>query len=144
MTNQNFSNHARYRPLHHFIITPLTLIGVIWSVLHAFGDDLSTFDRLFPVIIALALFLLGIQARLYGNENQDRIIRLELRLRYFHLTGQSFTEKESQLRRGQIVALRFASDEEFLSLLDRAIAEGMTSKEIKVAIQSWRGDYWRV
>lgn len=144
MKNQNFANHAQYRPLHHFIITPLTLIAAIWSVIHAFGDNLSAFDRVFPVVLSFAVLLLSVLTRLYGNENQDRVIRMELRLRYFHLTGKSFAEKEEQLQRGQMVALRFASDEEFLPLIDRAIAEGLKSKEIKASIQNWQGDYWRI
>lgn len=144
MKEQNFSNHARYRPLHHFILSPLSLIAVIWSISHAFEADLTAFERFFPLIIALAVFIAGLLARLYGNENQDRIIRMEVRQRYFHLTGQSFADKEARLKKGQIIALRFASDAEFLPLLDRAILEGMSSKEIKAAIQHWQADHWRV
>lgn len=67
-----------------------------------------------------------------------------MRNRYFHLTGKTFDEKERELKLGQIIGLRFASDEELLGLMDRAIAEKLTSKEIKQQIKNWRGDYIRV
>lgn len=144
MKEQNFSNHTRYRPLHHFVLSPLSLVAVIWSISHAFEADLTAFERFFPVLVAFSVFIAGLLSRLYGNENQDRTIRLELRLRYFQLTGQSFAEKEAKLRKGQLIALRFASDSEFLPLIDRAISENLTSKEIKAAIQQWQADHWRV
>ena len=67
-----------------------------------------------------------------------------MRNRYFHLTGKTFDEKERELRLGQIIALRFASDAELLNLMDRAIAEKITAKEIKQQIKNWKGDYLRV
>ena len=82
--------------------------------------------------------------RIYATKNQDRIIRLEMRQRYFEMTGKSFAEKENQLRLGQIIALRFASDEELLNLMEKAIAEKLKSKEIKQAIRNWQADTNRV
>jgi len=67
-----------------------------------------------------------------------------MRNRYFHLTGSTFEEKEKNLKLGQIIALRFASDEEILPLMDKAIAEKLPAKEIKMQIKNWRGDYIRV
>ena len=67
-----------------------------------------------------------------------------MRNRYFHLTGKTFEEKEQNLKLGQIIGLRFASDEELLGLMDRAIAEKLTAKEIKQQIINWKGDYIRV
>ena len=67
-----------------------------------------------------------------------------MRNRYFHLTGKTFDEKEQKLTLGQIIALRFASDAELLNLMDRAIAEKITAKEIKQQIKNWKGDYLRV
>jgi hypothetical protein len=67
-----------------------------------------------------------------------------MRNRYFHLTGKTFDEKERELKLGQIIALRFASDAELLNLMDRAIAEKITAKEIKQQIKNWKGDYLRV
>uniref|UniRef100_UPI004047D397 DUF6526 family protein n=1 Tax=Algoriphagus sp. TaxID=1872435 RepID=UPI004047D397 len=81
---------------------------------------------------------------LYALKLQNRIILNEMRNRYYHLTGKSFDEKERQLKLGQIIGLRFASDEELLNLMDQAIADKLTSKEIKRQIKNWRGDYIRV
>ena len=72
---------------------------------------------------------------------QDRAIRAEERLRYFILTQKTLPEN---LRISQIIALRFADDAEFPGLVDRAVKEGMSAKEIKAAIQNWKGDYYRV
>ena len=81
---------------------------------------------------------------MYAVKNQDRTIRLEERMRYFELTGKSFAEKEAKLRKSQIIALRFASNEEWLTLMDKAIAENLSSKEIKMAIINWKADHNRV
>jgi hypothetical protein len=82
--------------------------------------------------------------RSYALKLQNRIILNEMRNRYFHLTGKTFDEKERELKLGQIIALRFASDAELLNLMDRAIAENLSSKEIKQQIKNWKGDYLRV
>ena len=81
---------------------------------------------------------------MYALTLQNRIILNEMRNRYFHLTGKTFEEKEQNLKLGQIIALRFASDDELLGLMDRAIAEKLKAKEIKQQIKNWRGDYIRV
>ena len=90
------------------------------------------------------LVLLPLLARMYALKLQNRIIINEMRNRYFHLTGKSFEEKELNLRLGQIIALRFAGNDELLGLMDRAIAEKLTAKEIKQQIKNWKGDYIRV
>ena len=81
---------------------------------------------------------------MYATKNQDRTIRLEMRLRYFEMTGTSFSSKEKQLKLSQIIALRFAGDAEILPLMERTIAENLSVKEIKSAITDWQGDYNRV
>ena len=93
---------------------------------------------------AVVLFLLPILARVYALKLQNRIILNEMRNRYFHLTGKTFDEKEQDLKLGQIIALRFAGNDELLGLMDRAIAEKLTAKEIKKQIKNWKGDYIRV
>lgn len=81
---------------------------------------------------------------MYALTLQNRIILNEMRNRYFHLTGKTFEEKEQNLKLGQIIALRFAGNDELLDLLDRSIAEKLTAKEIKQQIRNWKGDYIRV
>jgi hypothetical protein len=145
MKTQNFGNHTRYNPLHHFVLTPLTTIFFGWTIAKMdFSSQDTTLESIFLFIGAFVLVLLPLIARMYALTLQNRIIINEMRNRYFHLTGKPFQEKEKELRLGQIIGLRFASDEELLDLIDRAIAEKLTSKEIKQQIKNWRGDYLRV
>jgi hypothetical protein len=142
---QNYKNHMRLFPLHHFVATPLTVGLFIWSLT---GLGNLTADNkgevVFRILVSLALVLIAFIARIYGIKNQDRLIRLEMRQRYFELTGKSFKTLENQLRLGQIIALRFAGDDELLSLIDRAIAEKLKSKDIKLAVKNWQADFHRV
>ena len=109
-----------------------------------FSSQESSLESAFLFIGAFVLVLLPLIARMYALTLQNRIIINEMRNRYFHLTGKTFDEKERELKLGQIIGLRFASDAELLALMDRAIAEKLTSKEIKQQIKNWRGDYIRV
>jgi hypothetical protein len=145
MKNQNYGNHARYYPFHHFVITPLTLVFLGWTVNNLdFTTPETTSESIYSFIGAFVLFLLPLLARLYALKLQNRIIINEMRNRYFHLTGKTFDEKEQNLTLGQIIALRFASNEELLGLMDRAILEKLTAKEIKQQVKNWKGDYIRV
>ncbi len=145
MKNQNYGNHTRYNPFHHFVLTPLTLLFLGWTVGKLnFSTQETTLESAYYFIGAFVLFLLPLLARLYALKLQNRIILNEMRNRYFHLTGKMFEEKEPNLKLSQIIALRFASNEELLGLMDRAIAEKLTAKEIKQQIKNWKGDYIRV
>jgi hypothetical protein len=127
------------------VITPLTLVFLGWTVNKMdFSNQETISESIYLFIGAFVLFLLPLLARMYALKLQNRIILNEMRNRYFHLAGKTFDEKEKELKLGQIIGLRFASDEEFLGLIDRAIAEKLTSKEIKQQIKNWRGDYIRV
>ena len=145
MKTQNFGNHTRYDPFNHFFLTPLILLFLGWTVSKMdFSSQEATLDSLLLFIGAFILFLLPLLVRSYALKLQNRIILNEMRNRYFHLTGKTFDEKERELKLGQIIALRFASDAELLNLMDRAIAEKITAKEIKQQIKNWKGDYLRV
>jgi uncharacterized membrane protein len=145
MKTQNYQNHARYFAFHHFVLTPLTLIFLGWTVNKAsFETSESTSESIYSLILALILVLLPLLARIYALKNQNRIILMEMRMRYFHLTEKSFEEKEKMLKTGQIIALRFASDAELLDLIESAIAKKLSNKEIKISIKDWKGDYSRV
>lgn len=141
---QNYKNHRRLNPVHHFILTPITLVIFVWSIINALQDGQSLSEKIYFTLTATVLLIVGLLARSYGLKNQDRIIRVEMRLRYFELTGTSFSSKEKQLRLGQIIALRFASDEELVGLMDRAISENLSGTDIKKAITNWQGDNLRV
>ena len=141
---QNFKNHSRYNPLHHFVLTPISFTLLVWTIINFFQDENTVSQKVYFLLISIAIFSLSLISRMYATKNQDRIIRLEMRQRYFEMTGKSFAEKENQLRLGQIIALRFASDEELLNLMEKAITENLKSKEIKQAIRNWQADNNRV
>lgn len=143
---QNYKNHTRYFPLHHFLITPLTLIIMAWSLVNLFTlwETKEISQALYNLLIAFVLLLLPVLARIYALKTQDRIIRLEMRQRYFELTGTSFLKMEKKLRMSQIIALRFAGDEELIPLMEKAVNDKLKSNEIKKSIQNWQEDRRRV
>lgn len=145
MKTQNYQNHTRYYPFHHFILSPLTLIYLGWTISRIdTSSEETTYASIYMLIGAIILVLLPFLARIYALKTQNRIILMEMHLRYFHLTGSPFYEKERQLKLGQIIALRFAGDEELLPLMEKAISEKLSPKEIKLQIKNWKGDYRRV
>lgn len=142
MQEQNFSNHARYHGLYHFITAPLVLIGLIGSIINYTNSaPENKYSASLLVLVFFILLLLGWIVRGYGLKAQDRAIRAEENLRHFILTGKAL---DSKLRMGQIVALRFASDEEFPALAAKAAAENLSGKSIKQSIQNWKTDHNRI
>lgn len=141
---QNYSNHRRLYPAHHFILTPLTVAALAIAFTILGESETIGKQEIFNLLAASALVLTVFIARIYALKNQNRIIRLEMRYRYFELTGKSFKEKESQLSLSQIIALRFAGDDELLPLIDKSITEKLSNKQIKQYIKNWQADYKRV
>ena len=142
MSAQQYSNHVRYDPLWHFMAVPLTLAGLVASLVNLFRcSEENCFEAILIVLVFLVLAILTALIRFYGLKVQDRAIRAEEKLRYFVLTGKPL---DSRLRMGQIIALRFASDDELPNLARRAAEESLTPAQIKQAIQHWRADLRRV
>lgn len=142
MAEQNFKNHIRLIFLWHgFTLLAIiaVLIGSIINLVHA--DAHTHYSAALLVVVALILALLWAYARLFALKAQDRAIRAEEGLRHFILTGKPL---DKQLRLGQIIALRFASDEEFPALAKKAVEEKLSPKQIKQAVQNWRADHHRV
>lgn len=143
---QEYKNHRKYTPLYHFVLLPLLLISLIWFVYEA-CFTLGAEQKLW-IALSVLTFLLSWTAVLmrqqYALKNQDRIIRLEMRLRYYRLTHKPFEVLEKRLTLQQLIALRFASDDELIDLLSKTIKEDLTPKEIKKSIQEWTPDYMRV
>jgi len=123
----------------HFVTYGLILTLLVISIILAVQTHLFIATILFLNSVILAL--LGWYARRFALKAQDRAIRIEENFRHFILTGKPLS---SSLRMGQIVALRFASDEEFPELALRAESEKLKGKQIKQAIKNWRPDYHRV
>lgn len=127
----------RLDPWFHFVLLPGLLLFLIWTVVHLVHHMAS--ESAMFVAVALLIFVMAFRVRPYALRVQDRVIRLEERLRLERLCG-----KIPELTEAQWIALRFAVDEEVVALAGRAAGEGWKPKQIKDAIRSWRGDYWRV
>lgn len=142
--NQTYFNHRQLYPLHHMVLTPLSLVtlGVATtSLVQAAQAGAGLTAPLLLFLLALMMVLTIYAARRHALIAQDRGIRTEENLRHFILTGKPL---DNRLTLSQIIALRFASDHEFPSLAARAAETGMRPREIKLAIQSWRPDLYRV
>jgi len=142
---QQYSNHKKYYPPHHFIFLPMMLLLMIIGVRQTFRDEPHQLEWLLFSIVCFCIFYLALMLRQhYTLGNQNRIVRLEFRLRYFELFGKPSKQTEDKLSFSQIAALRFADDEEFKVLLDRSIKENIGGDEIKLSITNWQADDMRV
>lgn len=145
MKEQNFKNHIRFYPAHHFVLLPLLMAAIFISVYNVFHSPLQQVFYIWITVVLVFIFAVAVMMRQhYALSNQNRIVRLEMRLRYFELTGARFSSVEQQLSFGQIAALRFASDEELPALINRSIKEKLSPGDIKKSIQNWQGDHMRV
>lgn len=128
-------------PGFHYVLSGMWLVGFIAAIVNFFSGQGLNLTSVLLLLILLMLFLLGYYARAFALKAQDRAIRAEENLRHFALTGQLL---DPELRMGQIIALRFASDAELPGLAKKAVAEKLRNKQIKQAIKHWRPDYYRV
>jgi len=141
-TPQSYNNHTKWDPAYHFFVIPVLTITFITSIVHAlrFPGLLSAWG----VVFVAALVILAFKARVYALKVQDRVIRLEERLRLATLAQEPFRSRINELSERQLVALRFASDAEISALAERALNQKLGSKDIKKAVTTWRADYFRV
>jgi len=142
-------NPVRYYPLHHYILLPLTLIMVIYTIrryVGVAGDD-SEISRLWFSLAAVTLLFLITLVMLrqhYALTLQDRIARLEVRQRYFEVSGQRFAELEKDLSLKQILALRLAGDQELPALAQATAREKLSPQDIQARINDFQFDPMRV
>ena len=141
-TPQNLSNHTRWDPPFHFFILPVFAISLIVTIVHLVRRP-GLHSAWLVVFMIAALFAI-FKIRLYALKVQDRVIRLEERLRKATLLDAALRSRISEFTEPQLVALRFASDAELPALAARALNEKLSAPEIKKAVQHWRPDYWRV
>ena len=145
MKKQNYENHKKFYPPHHFIYLPLLFILQIFGIWKIFKDEPNQLIWiLFSVLIFLFLYLALMLRQHYALGNQNRIVLLEFKLRYFELFGKSSDAVVSKLSFGQIASLRFAYDDEFKVLLEKALQQNISGDEIKKSIIDWRPDNNRV
>ena len=124
-----------------FGLLVLTLIGSVVNLYESWGDHLRIYSASLIVVLTISVLMLFFFCRVFALKAQDRAIRAEENLRHFVLTGKLL---DSRVTVGQVIALRFASDGEYVELARRAADEGMTPDAIKQAIRNWRADLYRV
>ena len=140
MKKQNYSNHKKYYPPHHFVFLPLVGFLTIFGAVKVFTDpENRLLWLLFSILAGCFVYLTLMVRQHYALGNQNRIVRLEFRLRYFEIVGERSGKVERLLSFDQIAALRFAGDAEFELLIKRALNENLDAEEIKKAIQNWKG-----
>jgi hypothetical protein len=139
---QNFENHAKFVPAFHFFILPVFLLNVIWSIyrlIHSFSVESAI-----SLVLALAFLLLAFYARIFALTVQDRLIRLEMRLRMQQLLPQELRTRIPDFTIDQLVALRFASDAELPGLCRKVLDEKLADRKvIKKMVQNWQPDLLR-
>jgi hypothetical protein len=141
-SSQNYSHHARYDPIFHFFVIPVFVITLILTIIHLVRRPGLHSGWMIVVMIAALIAIFKI--RLYPLKVQDRVIRLEERLRLMTLIDPTLRPRIGELSESQLIALRFAPDAELPALASRALNEKLPAADIKKAIQHWRADYWRV
>lgn len=139
---QTFSNHTRYDPFFHFFVLPVFAISLIVTIVHLVRKP--GLHSAWIVVFMIAAMLLMFKVRLYALKVQDRVIRIEERLRLATLLDESLRPRIGEFTESQLVGLRFASDAELPALAARALSEKLSRDEIKKAVQQWRPDDWRV
>jgi hypothetical protein len=139
---QTYANHTRRDPAFHFFIIPVLLITLIASIVHLVRHP--HLGSAWHVVLAITLLLIAFKARAYAVKAQDRLIRLEERLRMATLLLEPLRSRIGELTEQQLIGLRFASDAELPGLVERTLNKKLTRKQIKQAIQNWRPDYFRV
>src|SRR6202167_3415263 len=140
MSSQNYENHAQFVTAYHKVTAPiliLTLIGSIVNVVQSWGDHKRIYSASLIVVLTVCLFLTLFFARVFALKAQDRAIRAEENLRHFAMTGKLL---DARLAVKQIVALRFAPDNEFVDLAKKAADGNMPPADIKRAIKNWKAD----
>ena len=139
---QTRNNHARLDPAFHFFLLPGSFVTLVLAIFHMTRSQ--TLESAILVLLAIFVTLAAFKTRTYALRVQDRVIRMEERMRLSTLAPDSLRAKICGLTEDQLIGLRFAADSEAAALADRALKEKLNRKQIKLAIQNWRPDYWRV
>ncbi|SPE18980.1 conserved hypothetical protein [Candidatus Sulfotelmatomonas gaucii] len=139
---QSFKSHGRFDPLYHFFLTWIFLANVVIAIVYAVHH--LCFYSVWVVVMSIAAFLLLFKLRTYPLKVQDRVIRLEERLRLQALAPEEWHTQIYRLTEDQLIGLRFAADDEVVELAKQALEHNLNRKQIKQRIKDWRPDYWRV
>lgn len=139
---QTYANHTRWDPLFHFFIVPVFLITLIGMIVVALRHP--NIHSAWMVVVTVALLTLAVKTRLYALKVQERVIRLEERLRLSTLLAEPLRSRIGELTVSQLIALRFASDAEISALVGATLTNNWSRAEIKKQITNWRADEFRV
>jgi hypothetical protein len=139
---QDFKHHGRLHPPYHFVSSLLLLLNMIFAIIHLVKSP--GWWNAWIVVLSVGIWVPLFLIRLYPLKVQDRIIRLEERLRLQALAPVEWHAQIYRLSEGQLIALRFASDDEVVELAKQALEQNLTRKQIKERIRTWRADTWRV
>jgi hypothetical protein len=143
MATQNYSNHTRYVTGYHVVLAGIllfTLIGSLVNLYKSWGDHERLYSAALIVVLTVCCVMLAYYCRTFPLKAQDRAIRAEENLRHFALTGRLL---DARLDIRQVIALRFAPDNEFVDLAKKAAEGGMTADAIKRAVKNWKADTYR-
>jgi Family of unknown function (DUF6526) len=144
MADQNYSNHGRMVPLFHYVAFSAALFPFVLCIIHfikTLGEGSGRLQAAGMLSMASAIILALWFARSFALRAQDRAIRAEENFRYYVATGKPL---DSKLKMRQVIALRFAGDNEFVALAKKAVDENLSAKQIKTAITNWKADHNRV
>ena len=142
--SQDYKTHRKYVPGFHFLTVGILVINLLWSLYRLFTGAAPLPDRVIALLVAIALPLVALYARLFALSVQDRVIRLEERLRLAEILPADLRPRIGELGRRQLIALRFASDAEAPTLVRKVLDEKITNgDEIKKLIREWRADHFR-
>ncbi len=139
---QNYKNHRRFVPLYHFVLFGILVINLLWSCFRAFRG--FSFETAWGILMALALLAISFYIRIFALTVQDRVIRLEMRLRLKDLLPGDLRGRIAELTPSQLIALRFASDAELPDLVREVLSNDIQDRDvIKRKVRDWQADHLR-
>jgi len=139
---QNLKNHARIDPAYHFLLFAIYLLNLVYAGVHLYRQ--TNISSAWYLVLSLLAIVPIVKLRTYPLKVQDRVIRLEERLRLQALAPPEWHAQIYRLNESQLIALRFASDGEVVELAKQALEHNLDRKQIKERIKSWRADDWRI
>ncbi|HUA98810.1 MAG TPA: DUF6526 family protein [Terracidiphilus sp.] len=139
---QSLKSHGRVDPSYHFFLALVIFANLVVSIVYLAHHP--CFYSAWLVLLSFAAIVLVFKLRLYPLKVQDRLIRLEERLRLQALAPAEWHTQIYRLTEDQLIALRFAADDEVVELAKQALEHNLSRKQIKERIRTWRPDYWRV
>ena len=141
-TPQSFKNHGRFDPAFHFVLFFVVILNLVYAGIHLYRQQ--TISAAWYLVLSLVVIIPLFKLRTYPLKVQDRVIRLEERMRLQALAPEEWHTQIYRLTEDQLIGLRFAADDEVVELAKQALEENLNRKQIKERIKSWRADNWRI